>query len=70
MFSLGTVISALIIEKTSAVIVLAWLYYTETRKKKQSQNIDNLPILVTCLSGNLPILSKVVDDPVAHGSTQ
>ena len=39
-------------------------------KKKESQKIDDLPVLATCRSGTLPILSSEVNGPVAHGSTR
>ena len=46
----------------SAVIVLSW-------RRKESQKIDNLPVLATCQSGTLAMLSSKVNGPVAHGST-
>ena len=54
----------------SAVIMLAWLTVTLTdeRKKKESQKIDNLPVLATRRSGTLAMLSSKVNGPVAHGS--
>ena len=56
----------------SAVIMLAWLTVTltEKRKKKESQKIDNLPVLVTRRSGTSAMLSSKVNGPVAHGSTR
>ena len=48
----------------STVIVLAW-FKDEERKK-----IDDLPVLATCRSGTLAILSSEVNGPVAHGSTR
>ena len=42
----------------------------EGRKKREaSQKIDNLPIFVTCLSGNIAMLSSEVNGLGAHGST-
>ena len=32
--------------------------------------LDHLPILVTCLSGTLAILSSKVNGPLAHGRTR
>ena len=40
------------------------------RKEERSQKIDDLPILVTCWSGTLAVLSSEVNDPVAHGSAR
>ena len=56
----------------SAVIVLAWLTVTltEERKKKESQKIDNLPVLATRWSGTSAMLSSKVNCPVAHESTR
>ena len=34
------------------------------------QKIDNLPVLATCRSGTLAMLSSKVNGPVAHGSTR
>ena len=49
----------------SAVIVLScW------RKEERSQKIDDLPVLATCRSGTLAMLSSKVNGPVAHGSTR
>ena len=44
----------------------------EKRKKKEeiSQKIDDLPILATCWSGTLAMLSSKVNGPVGHGSTR
>ena len=53
----------------STAIVLAWLKDMEERNK-ESQKIDNLPILETCRSGTLVILSSKVNGLVAHGSAQ
>jgi len=39
-------------------------------KKERSQKIDDLPVLATCRSGTLAILSSKINSPVAHGSTQ
>ena len=36
-------------------------------RKSESQKIDNLPVLLTCWSGTLVILSSKVNGPVAHG---
>ena len=55
----------------SAVIVLAWLTVTRTEeRKKESQKIDNLPVLATRRSGTSAMLSSKVNGPVAHGSTR
>ena len=59
----------------SAIIVLAWLTvtWTEERKKerkKESQKIDDLPVLATRRSGTSAMLSSEVNCPVAHGSTR
>ena len=46
--------------------------YTDRRKKKkkeESQKIDDLPVLATCRSGTLVMLSSKVNGPVAHGTT-
>ena len=43
---------------------------TEERRKKESQKIDDLPVLATCRSGTLAMLSSKVNGPVAHGSTR
>ena len=37
--------------------------------EKESQKIDNLPVLVTCRSVTLAMFSSKVNGPVAHGST-
>ena len=52
--------------------MLAWLTVTltEERKKEESQKIDDLPILATCRSGTLAMLSSKGNGPVAHGSTR
>ena len=42
----------------------------EKRKKKDSQKIDNLPVLATCWSGTSVMLAGKVNSPVAHGSTR
>ena len=34
------------------------------QKKERSQKIDNLPVLATCQSGTLAMLSSEVDDPL------
>ena len=41
----------------------------EKRKKERSQKIDNLPVLATCRSGTLAMLSSKVNGPFSHGST-
>ena len=38
--------------------------------KNESQKLDDLPILVICQSGTLPMLSSKVNGLVAHGSIQ
>jgi len=41
------------------------------KKKEESQKIDNLPVLATCRSGTLAILSSKVNGPFpmeAHGN--
>ena len=49
----------------SAFIVLScW-----RKEEEESQKIDDLPVLATCRSGTLAILSSKVNGPVAHGST-
>ena len=65
----------LIVVIASAVIVLARLTvtWTEERKKerkKESQKIDDLPVLATRRSGTSAMLSSKVNSPVAHGSTR
>ena len=45
--------------------MLAWLTHTERKKSK-----DNLPVLTTCWSGTLVMLSSKVNGPIAHGSTR
>ena len=40
------------------------------KKKEESQKIDNLPVLATCRSGTLVMLSSKVDGPAAHGGTR
>ena len=37
-------------------------------EKRESQKIDDFPVLVTRLSGTSAMLSSQVDGPVAHGS--
>ena len=37
-----------------------------TRKKEESQKIDDLPVLVTCWSGTLAILSTEGNAPIAN----
>ena len=54
----------------STVIVLAWLKDTEERRRKESQKIEDLPVLETCRSGTLAILFSKDNGPVAHGSAQ
>ena len=44
--------------------------YTQRKKKERSQKIDDLPILVTCWSGTLEMLSSEVNSLAAHGSTR
>ena len=39
-------------------------------RKSESQKIDDLPVLATCRSGILAMLSSKVNGPVAHGSTR
>ena len=39
-------------------------------KRRRSQKIDDLPVLATCRSGTLAMLSSQVNGPVAHGSTR
>ena len=39
-------------------------------KKKESQKIDDLPVLATCWSDALAIISSEVNGLVGHGSTQ
>ena len=36
--------------------------------RRRSQKIDDLPILATCQSGTLPMLSSEVNGEVTHGS--
>ena len=43
--------------------------YCDGEKKKESQKIDDLPVLASCRSGTLAMLSTKVNGPVAHGST-
>ena len=38
------------------------------KRRKESQKIDDLPVLVTRLSGTSAMLSSQVNGPVAHGS--
>ena len=38
--------------------------------EKSKKKIDDLPVLATCRSGTLAMLSSKVNGPVAHGSTQ
>ena len=57
----------------SAVIVLAWLTVTlteERKRKKESQKIDDLPVLATCQSATSVMLSSTSNCPIAHGSTR
>ena len=47
--------------------------YTDRRKKerkKESQKIDDLPVLATRRSGTSAMLSSKVNGPVADGSTR
>ena len=44
--------------------MLAWRTVTDRRKKKESQKIDDLPVLATCRSGTLAMLSSKVNGPV------
>ena len=44
--------------------------YRDGEKREESQKIDDLPVLVTCRSGTLAVLSSKVNGPVAHGSTR
>ena len=39
-------------------------------RKKESQKMDDLPVLATCQSGTLAMLSGIVNGPVVHGSTR
>ena len=49
----------------------ASLAYTRTeRRRRRSQKTDDLPVLATCRSGTLAMLSSKVNGPVAHGSTR
>ena len=49
----------------------ASLAYTQRRKKKErGQKINDLPVLATCHSDTLAILSSEVNGPAVHGSTQ
>ena len=41
----------------------------EKRKKKESQKIDDLPVLMACQSGTLAMLSSKVNGPAVHGGT-
>ena len=50
-------------------MVLAWLTLKK-KKEERIQKIDNLPILVTCQSDTLAILSSKVNGLVTNGSTQ
>ena len=53
--------------------MLAWRTVTDRRKKKEEeegQKIDDLPVLATCRSGTLSVLSSKVNGPVDHGSTR
>ena len=43
--------------------------YTDGRKK-ESQKIDDLPVLATRRSGTSAMLSSKVNGPVAHGRTR
>ena len=40
------------------------------KEEERSQKIDDLPVLATCRSGTLAMLSSKVNGPVAHGSTR
>ena len=42
----------------------------EKKKERRSQEIDDLPILATCRSSTLAMLSSKVNGPVAHESTR
>ena len=42
----------------------------EEKKKERSQKIDDLPVLATCQSGTLAMVSSKVNGSVAHGSTR
>ena len=66
-----------IIVIASAVILLLRQRKERTKKKEErkkeeesSQKIDDLPVVATCRSGTLVMLSSKVNGPVAHGSTQ
>ena len=39
-------------------------------RQKECQKIDDLPVLATCRSGTLVMLSSKVNGLVAHGSTR
>ena len=54
----------------STIIVLAWLKDGEERRRRKSEKIDDLPVLATCWSGTLAILSSEGNVSVAHGSTR
>ena len=45
-------------------------YRAIVMEKRRSQKIDDLPVLATCRSGILAMLSSKVNGPVAHGSTR
>ena len=47
-------------------VVLLWWKIGERR----SQKIDDLPVLATCRSGTLVMLSSKVNSPVTHETTQ
>ena len=50
----------------------ASLVYTQRKeeRKKESQEIDDLPVLVTCRSGTSAMLSSEVNGPTAQRSTR
>ena len=51
-------------------INIAQSYQRKKEGKNKSQMIDDLPVLATCRSGTLAMLSGEVNVPVTHGSTQ
>ena len=44
--------------------------YTDRRKKKESQKIDDLPVLATCRSGTSVMISSKFNGPIARGTTR
>ena len=41
-------------------------YHARVGDEEESQNIDDLPVLLTCQSGTLLMLSSEVKNPVPH----